>query len=64
MKKDQGVSRYDRAYFDRWYRDPETRVKSGASIRRKAALALSVAEYYLVAPFWTPVVVRGTGFLP
>jgi len=40
-------SRYDRAYFDRWYRDPKTRVKSSAAIRRKAALALSVAEYYL-----------------
>lgn len=39
--------RYDRAYFDRWYRDPKTRVKSAAPIRRKAALALSVAEYYL-----------------
>lgn len=41
------IERYDRAYFDRWYRDPKTRVKSAASIRRKAALALSVAEYYL-----------------
>jgi SAM-dependent methyltransferase len=44
------LGRYDRAYFDRWYRDPETRVKSGASIQRKAALALSVAEYYLERP--------------
>ena len=42
--------RYDRAYFDRWYRDPRTRVKSGAAIRRKASLALSVAEYYLERP--------------
>jgi SAM-dependent methyltransferase len=42
--------RYDKAYFDRWYRDPRTRVKSGAAIRRKAALALSVAEYYLERP--------------
>jgi SAM-dependent methyltransferase len=39
--------RYDRAYFDRWYRDPKTRVKSVAAIRRKASLAVSVAEYYL-----------------
>jgi len=45
--------RYDRAYFDRWYRDPETRVKSGAAIRRKATLALSVAEYYLERPVRT-----------
>jgi SAM-dependent methyltransferase len=41
---------YDRAYFDRWYRDPETRVKSAGSIRRKSALALSTAEYYLERP--------------
>lgn len=45
--------RYDRAYFDRWYRDPKTRVKSAAAIRRKAALALSVAEYYLERPIRT-----------
>ena len=47
MSKKSDVSRYDRAYFDRWYRDPKTRVKSEAAIARKAALALSVAEYYL-----------------
>jgi len=45
--------RYDRAYFDRWYRDPKTRVKSTAAIRRKAAMALSVAEYYLERPVRT-----------
>ena len=45
--------RYDRAYFDRWYRDRSTRVKSSAAIRRKAALALSVAEYYLEGPVRT-----------
>ena len=43
-------SRYDRDNFDKWYRDPSTRVKSGAAIQRKAALALSVAEYYLERP--------------
>lgn len=47
MIKKSDVTRYDRAYFERWYRDPKTRVKSSASIRRKAALALSTAEYYL-----------------
>lgn len=45
--------RYDRSYFDRWYRDPKTRVKSRAAIRRKASLALSVAEYYLERPVRT-----------
>jgi SAM-dependent methyltransferase len=53
MTKKSDLTRYDRAYFDRWYRDPETRVKSGAAIRRKAALALSVAEYYLERPVRT-----------
>lgn len=38
---------YDRAYFDRWYRAPQTRVSSPAALRRKAALALAVGEYYL-----------------
>ena len=45
--KKEDVARYDRAYFDRWYRDPKTKVKSSKAIARKAALALSVAEYYL-----------------
>jgi SAM-dependent methyltransferase len=53
MTKKSDLTRYDRDYFDRWYRDPETRVKSGAAIRRKAALALSVAEYYLERPVRT-----------
>lgn len=43
----QEVTRYDKAYFDRWYRDPTTRVKSATAIKRKAVLALSIAEYYL-----------------
>lgn len=38
---------YDRAYFDRWYRSPATRVSSPAVLRRKVALALPVGEYYL-----------------
>jgi len=46
-------NRYNRAYFDRWYRNPMTRVKSCAGIRRKAALALSVSEYYLERPVRT-----------
>ena len=39
--------RYDRTYFDHWYRNPSTRVKSGAAIRRKVALCVAVAEFYL-----------------
>ena len=51
MKKSSSDhSRYDRAYFDKCYRHPDTRVKSGAAIQRKASLTLSVAEYYLERP--------------
>jgi SAM-dependent methyltransferase len=39
--------RYDRAYFDRWYRDPASRVADARSVARKASLALSAAEYLL-----------------
>ncbi|BBD80270.1 class I SAM-dependent DNA methyltransferase [Aerosticca soli] len=38
---------YDRAYFDRWYRDPAHAVGSAAALRRKVALAVAQAEYYL-----------------
>ena len=41
------MKRYDRAYFDRWYRDPATRVKSAGDLGRKARLAVSAAEYLL-----------------
>lgn len=41
---------YDRAYFDKWYRDPEHAVASPTEVRRKVALAVSVAEYYLGRP--------------
>src|SRR3954470_10434200 len=38
---------YDAAYFERWYRNPRTRVTSDRVLERKAHLALSVAEYVL-----------------
>jgi SAM-dependent methyltransferase len=43
-------SRFDRAYFDRWYRDPRRRVLNGSEIARRAALVLSIAEYVLERP--------------
>src|SRR5688500_20208272 len=43
-------TRFDRAYFDRWYRDPRRRVLDWAEIGRRAALVLSVAEYVLERP--------------
>jgi len=38
---------YDRAYFDRWYRDPKVRVATGESVARKVHLVISVAESLL-----------------
>lgn len=41
---------YDRGYFDRWYRDPARPLGAPAELRRKAALAVAQAEYYLGRP--------------
>lgn len=38
---------YDRAYFDRWYRDPRVRVATAESVARKVHLVVSVAEALL-----------------
>jgi SAM-dependent methyltransferase len=39
--------RYDRAYFDRWYRNPRTRIHVRAGVARKVALAVHAAEYVI-----------------
>jgi len=39
------VKRYDKAYFDKWYR--RQRVNAPAEVRRKVALAVAAAEYFL-----------------
>lgn len=39
--------RYDRAYFDTWYRDRRSRVHQPGEVRRKAALAIASTEYFL-----------------
>jgi SAM-dependent methyltransferase len=41
---------YDRAYFDKWYRDPQHAVGSPAELRRKVAMVVAQAEYYLARP--------------
>jgi SAM-dependent methyltransferase len=41
------TKRYDRQYFDRWYRNPSTKVISRDELRRKVAVAVSVAEFFL-----------------
>jgi SAM-dependent methyltransferase len=39
--------KYDRSYFDKWYRDPKHSVRSRHALERKVALAVAIAEYYL-----------------
>jgi len=41
--------RYDKAYFDRWYRGTH-RVNSPAEVRRKVSLAVAATEYFMKAP--------------
>jgi SAM-dependent methyltransferase len=41
---------YDRAYFDRWYRNRTTRVNSHAEVRRKVQVAVASAEYFIRRP--------------
>ena len=41
---------YDRAYFDKWYRNDEHRVISRDVLARKVAMAVAMAEYYLGRP--------------
>lgn len=45
--------RYDRAYFDHWYRESEHAPRSPARLARKVALAVGMAEYYLDRPVRT-----------
>jgi SAM-dependent methyltransferase len=42
--------RYDRAYFDKWYRSERHAVRSPEELARKVALAVAVAEYVLDRP--------------
>jgi SAM-dependent methyltransferase len=41
------TKRYDRAYFERWYRDPRTRLWTRVEVERKARLAVAAAEVVL-----------------
>lgn len=41
---------YDRAYFDRWYRDPRKRVATPMDVARKARLVVGIAEALLQRP--------------
>jgi len=67
---DAPAKRYDRAYFDRWYRDPRTRIHQRAAIERKVNLALHATEYLIQRPVervldvgcgeapWQPILAR------
>jgi SAM-dependent methyltransferase len=44
------MKQYDRAYFDRWYRDPRSRVKTPADVARKVRMAVAVTEFFLDRP--------------
>jgi SAM-dependent methyltransferase len=47
------AKRYDRAYFDRWYRHPGHRVRTSESLVRKVRMVMGVAEYVLGRPIRT-----------
>lgn len=44
---------YDRAYFDRWYRDRRERVATRESLERKVRMVIGVTEYLLGRPVRT-----------
>lgn len=44
------MKQYDHDYFERWYRDPVTAVKSEDTLARKVAMAVAIAEYHLARP--------------
>jgi len=44
------LKRYDRAYFERWYRDGRTRVHAGGALARKVGFAVAAAEHVLERP--------------
>ena len=46
------TKRYDRHYFDRWYRG-RNRIHSRSEVRRKIAMAVATAEYFLHRPIET-----------
>ncbi len=48
--KTPAAKQYDKAYFDKWYRHPQHRVKSPAELARQAAFVLRTAEFVLGRP--------------
>jgi SAM-dependent methyltransferase len=62
--------RYDRAYFDRWYRHPRTRMWTPAAVARKVRMVVALTEQLLGRPIrsvldvgcgegaWQPILAR------
>ena len=44
------MKEYTRQYYDRWYRDPSTRIATAEGTARKVRLAVSAAEFMLARP--------------
>ncbi len=44
------MKRFDRSYFDKWYRSPTHKIGTRADLARQVHLAVSVAEYMLTRP--------------
>ena len=44
---------YDRAYFDRFYRDPRDRVSTRDGLERKVRMVVAIAEFLLARPIRT-----------
>ncbi len=47
------MASYDRAYFDKWYRHPQHRVKSAVELRRQVEFVLRLTEWVLGRPVRT-----------
>lgn len=47
------LDQYNKRYFDKWYRDPKHKVSTAGALRRKAAMVVAIAEYYLERPIRT-----------
>lgn len=47
------TKRYDQDYFDRWYRDPRSRLRTAGDVARKVRMVVGVAEQVLERPLRT-----------
>lgn len=50
MRSSSQPKRYDRAYFDRWYRDPRRRIEAPGELARRVTAVAALAELRLGRP--------------